>query len=157
MQNKRDSKGRFPKGVSGNPSGLCKDGSVPVQEAPVTEALELMSLVQKREAALDEIERVLLDSAPDLMRKAIKRSEWNDKVLVVLVEALLGKIGGNSRIPVKPLVKDRGQLELELFQTMDELGIRVSTNNRSATLAEPAAPAAENAGPDQGERHEASA
>jgi hypothetical protein len=147
MQQRRDDKGRFPPGVSGNPSGLCKDGTIPVQDAPVTEARELVSLVEKREAALDEIERVLLDAAPALMAKAIKRAESNDKVLVVLVESLLGKISNATRRPQLPGVpKDRDQLELELFKTMDEIGIRV-TNNRSTPLPAPAGAAAENAGP----------
>jgi hypothetical protein len=150
MQQARNEKGQFPKGISGNPSGKTKEGLIPVQDAPVTEARELVSLVEKRESALDDIERILLEHAPALMEKAIKRAENNDKVLVVLIESLLGKIGTQRQRQPGTAPRDRDQLELELFKTMDELGINIRANNRSAPLPAPADQELKNAGPRPG-------
>jgi hypothetical protein len=131
MEKVRDNKGRFRKGISGNPTGKCKDGSVPVQDAPATEARELVSLVTKQEEVIDALKKIYLDNAVDLFEKAIERAKTNDKILSILVEPLARQLTQSTQPQHGArLSLNKNQLELELFETMREAGMRVEQSQR---------------------------
>lgn len=119
--------------MSGNPTGKCKDGTIPEQDAPCTEARELVGIMQAAtvEQVQEEIKRIYLAEAPELMRRAIQMAKSNDKIMAILVAPMVPRLE-ERRAPAG--FKDRNQLELELQDAMEAAGYKVSRSQSASIL-----------------------
>ena len=127
-------------GVSGNPSGKCKDGSVPVHESPATEAKAVVAIAMEEQRA--EVERIYLEAAPELMKLAIQRAKKDNRILAILIEKLVPSM--NSRAPQEPTNRTRAQLEFEFMRLVEEAkGGNGATQNPLSSLYVPGERAAE--------------
>lgn len=85
---KRDHKGRFPKGVSGNPLGRAKG-----TKNRITLARLLLE---------EELREQLSTNGPKIMRKAIKMAlEGDDKIMRVLLDKMLATPKGDDAADAK--------------------------------------------------------
>ena len=115
---KRDQKGRFLPGISGNPTGRTKKGEIPKQESPVANTREVLEEIEK--SATELIER----NKYSVLERSLKMAEKNEKLMSLWTEFYLRQeMQKNAKRPQAP--RNRRQIELDLQETLSSAGIKV--------------------------------
>ncbi len=117
MMGKRDKKGRFQPGVSGNPSGRTKAGKVPQQDSPVADTREVLEEIEKSATEL------IAHSKYSVLERSLRMAEKNEKLMALWTEFYLRQeMQKNTKPPQAP--RDRRQIELDLYATLSAAGIK---------------------------------
>ena len=111
---KRNEKGQFEKGVSGNPSGKTKDGLIPQQDHPLQDARDLVKFIRNKRS---EADKIFIENAPDLMQKAIDMALNGDsRVMAQLMPVLIPDL--DKYDPSKP---SKPRTKKEIMNDLKEL------------------------------------
>ena len=116
----RDDKGRFLPGVSGNPTGKAKDGSIPVQPAPVQDFRDILALAEFNEELEQLIAPVLGHQLnmiqPLVLKLAASKMKSDSRILAIFLQFTLNRIEKAEAKREKRAPRDLNQLEIEFEQ-----------------------------------------
>lgn len=117
---KRNNKGQFVKGVSGNPTGKTKEGLIPQQDHPVQDAKELAEFIANQRAS---VEYILLENAPELMRIACEQAKTDPRVMKELLPCIAPDFSKYDRgRDNSKSIPRREQLEMEFLKELEQDG-----------------------------------
>jgi hypothetical protein len=123
----RDEKGKFLPGTSGNPAGICKDGSIPVKNRSMLAQADVKELAELATQQREQVERIYWEAAPALMCLAIQKAKHDSKILAILIEPLAKSQQSQPAGKEMPS-RHRNQLELELYEQLKRDGFNVAKN-----------------------------
>jgi hypothetical protein len=114
---KRDEKGRFPKGTSGNPSGLTKDGKPAVQPAPIADFRDILALARTNDDLEQLIAPILGNQLtllqPIVLQLAAKQLKKDSRILAIMLQWTLNRLEKMEAKQQNKPAKNLNQLEIE--------------------------------------------
>lgn len=117
---KRNNKGQFVKGISGNPTGKTKEGLIPQQDHPIQDAKELRDFIENQRAS---VEYILLQNAPELMRIACEQAKTDPRVMKELLPCIAPDFRKyDQHDNAKKTIPRRDQLEMEFLRELEQDG-----------------------------------
>ena len=125
---KRNSKGQYPPGVSGNPSGRKKDGSKPVQPSPISDFRDILALGEHNEQVLQMIAPIvgaqLNMLGPIVLQLAVKTMKNDSRILAIMLQHTLNRIDRQEAKKREKAQKNIDQLALEFEEYKSKPEVR---------------------------------